>query len=251
MKCRRGTTPSGVPIKQADPRMKVSIVIPCYNEAATLPTLLEKVIAAETPSFEKEIVLVDDGSNDASPSIGRKFAEAHQNFRHVVLRSNSGKGSAIAEGLKHATGEVLLIQDADLEYDPADYRALLACFVDPNVKVVYGSRILGSSSRSYHRYYWGGQLLTWVTNVLYGSQLTDEPTGYKVFRREVLAGMTLTSRGFEFCPEVTAKTLRRGYAIHEVPIHYYPRSFSEGKKIRWTDGFKAIWTLLRVRFGRF
>ena len=143
---------------------------------------------------------------------------------------------------------MLIVQDADLEYDPNDYAVILDRFTDTGVKVVYGSRILGGGSHSYRRYYWGGRLVTMFANVLYGSHLTDEPTCYKAIRREVLDELELVSKGFEFCPEITAKLLRRGYQIHEVPIRYHPRSFEQGKKISWRDGLIALWTLLRYRF---
>ncbi len=229
--------------------MKLSIVIACFNEERTLPVLLERVLAAPTGDVAKEVIVVDDGSTDRSPAIAAEFA---QKFPLVVqpvkMPRNRGKGAAMIEGFRHATGDVVLTQDADLEYNPGDYPAILAKFADPAVKVVYGSRILGGSRASYQRYYWGGRLLTAVTNLLYGVRLTDEPTGYKAFRKEVLDQVHLVHPGFEFCPEVTAKVLRRGYKIHEVPVHYEPRSFEEGKKIRWIDGLVAIWTLLRYRW---
>lgn len=231
--------------------MKLSIIIPCFNESATLALLLDKVLAASTPRFDKQVVIVDDGSTDQSPAIAQKYVIEHPGvIISIQLPRNRGKGAAVAEGFKRADGDILLVQDADLEYDPSDYAVLLAPFDGPDVQVVYGSRILGSSNRSYHRYYWGGRLLTWFTNLVYGSHLTDEPTGYKLFRRQAVDGVSLRARGFEFCPEITAKMLRRGFQIHEVPIHYFPRSFQEGKKIRWTDGLVAVWTLLRLRFAR-
>ena len=145
---------------------------------------------------------------------------------------------------------MVLVQDADLEYDPAEYPALLAPFADPAVRVVYGSRIKGSRNFSYSHYYWGGRLVTFLTNLIYGSRLSDEPTGYKIFRRDLLDELKLESDGFEFCPEITAKVLRRKIAIHEVPIEYRPRSFAEGKKIRWHDGIRALQTLLKYRWKR-
>lgn len=234
--------------------MKVSIIIPCHNEEATLPLLLERVLAAPTPDFDKQVIVVDDGSTDGSAkSLGQFLVRYPSIVRAVMLPRNLGKGAAVRAGLGIAIGDVLLVQDADLEYDPADIASLLEKFRDPAVQVVYGSRIQGSriwdrGNWSYQRYYWGGRFLTWLTNFLYGSHLTDESTGYKALRRTALEGITLTADGFAFCPELTAKLLRKRLFIHEVPIHYTPRSFAEGKKIRWWDGAVAIWTLLKLRW---
>jgi hypothetical protein len=140
------------------------------------------------------------------------------------------------------------MQDADLEYDPMDYLKLIPLIQSGEAQVVFGSRTLGSKERSYHRYYWGGQFVTFVANLLYGLKITDEPTCYKMFRKEVMEQIKLDCIGFEFCPEVTAKVARLGYTIHEVPVSYHPRSFKEGKKIKWKDGLIAIWTLLKYRF---
>jgi glycosyltransferase involved in cell wall biosynthesis len=161
---------------------------------------------------------------------------------------NRGKGAAVRSGIAAASGDIILVQDADLEYDPRDYTALLAPFDDPAVLAVYGSRNMRPNGRSSFAFYWGGRLLSWVTNVLYGSRLTDEATGYKVVRTALLRDLNLKADGFEFCAELTAKLLRRGIRIHEVPISYRPRSRSEGKKIRARDGWVAILTLLRYRW---
>ena len=229
--------------------MKVSIVIPCFNEEKTLPQVLDRVLEAPVHGMDKEILVVDDGSTDLSSMVAGEYQSAHPGVVWLVQRSeNRGKGAAVREGLEYATGEIILIQDADLEYDPGDYEALLARFDDPAVTVVYGSRILGSRNRSYDRYYWGGRLITLATNLIYGTRITDEPTGYKVFRRDALSGITLTRDDFGFCPELTARLVRRGHRIVEVPIHYNPRSFEEGKKIRWTDGLAALWILLKLRW---
>jgi glycosyltransferase involved in cell wall biosynthesis len=229
--------------------MKLSIVIPCCNEQRTLAAILDRVLATATPGWDREILIVDDGSTDASPQIAQEYLRRHpEQFVWIARPKREGKGAAVHDGFRSATGDVVLIQDADLEYDPADYPALLAPFRDPAVQVVYGSRILGSSNRSYNRYYWGGRLVTAFTNLVYRGGLTDEPTGYKAFRRELLATLPLRCKGFAFCPEVTAKVLRRGVRIHEVPIQYRPRSFQEGKKIRWSDGVRAIAALVYFRF---
>lgn len=237
--------------------MKLSIVIPFYNEAATLGTLLNKVLAVNLGQIAREIIAVDDGSTDGSAEIARSLCEANPaSMRLISFSSNGGKGRAVITGLRAATGDVLLVQDADLEYDPDDYLQILAAYDDPNVQVVFGSRILGtqrhlqngkSRRHSYERYYWGGRLVTLVANLAFASHLTDEPTCYKSLRRSVFAELDLRSSGFEFCPEITAQILRRGHRIVEVPIRYYPRGFEEGKKIRYSDGLKAIWTLIWER----
>ena len=238
--------------------MKLSIVIPFYNEAATLGRLLEKVLAVELSGVTKEIIAVNDGSTDGSAELAEQFSRDHPHqVRLVSFPINGGKGRSVIAGLKQATGDILIVQDADLEYEPEDYRTILDVYRDPTVKVVFGSRVLGTQRQlqngitqrhSYERYYWGGRLVTLVANMIYATHLTDEPTCYKSLRREVLADLHLSSAGFEFCPEITAKLLRHGHRIVEVPIHYYPRSFEEGKKIRYTDGLKAIWTLVKLRW---
>ena len=228
--------------------MKLSIVIPCYNEQATLDTLLARVWDVDVPGWRKGIVIVDDGSTDGSTDIARRWAAAHPEAIELIeLPDNRGKGAAVIAGLARADGDVVIIQDADLEYDPRDYRAILDRYADADVKVVYGSRVLGSRNRSYDRYYWGGRLVSLVTGLMYHCRITDEPTCYKSMRRDVLRRLTLHSRGFEFCPELTGKILRMGYRIHEVPIRYCPRRFEEGKKIRPVDGLVAIWTLAKLR----
>ena len=228
--------------------MKLSIIVPFYNEQATLDPILRRVWHVALPGVAKELVLVNDGSTDASLAVARRWADTHPDaVRLLSFPTNYGKGHAVIAGLHAATGDIVIVQDADLEYDPRDYRPILERFADPAVRVVYGSRILGSRNRSYNRYYWGGRLVSLATSLLYGTHLTDEPTCYKAFRRELLDRLDLTSTGFEFCPEITAKLLRLGHRIHEVPIHYYPRGFEQGKKIRPRDGLIAVCALLRYR----
>lgn len=230
--------------------MRLSIVIPCYNEAATLPELLRRVLSAPLGEASRQIIVVDDGSRDASAAVAEDFSRHNPGVVTFVRQPiNRGKGAAVRAGIEHADGDILVIQDADLEYEPQDLITLLGFFRNPSVDVVYGSRILGRNARSYNQYYWGGRLVTAFTNFLYGCRITDEPTCYKMFRRSALEGIRLVADGFEFCPEITAKLLRKGYVIHESPIRYYPRSFEQGKKIRWRDGLIALKTLIRYRFG--
>lgn len=225
--------------------MKLSVVIPVYNERQTLEELLRRVHAV---AVDKQVVIVDDGSTDGTRDL-LQARPARSDETIVYHECNQGKGMALRTGFAHAAGDVVLVQDADLEYDPRDYPALLAPFADPQVQVVYGSRILGSSpGRSSFWFYWGGRFLSLLTSLLYGTHLTDEATCYKAFRRDLLLSIPLECTGFEFCPEITAKLLRRGVRIVEVPIHYYPRSHAEGKKITWRDGVTAIRMLLRYRF---
>ena len=224
--------------------MKLSVIMPVYNEAATLRPIIDRVLAQPMPL---EVIAVNDGSTDESFMI---LADVqHPHFKMVSEPKNRGKGWAIRRGLELVTGDAVIIQDADLEYDPDDYAKLLAVFERGEAQVVYGNRLHpGNEQSSYRRYLFGGMLVSFVTNLLYRSKLSDEPTCYKLFDARLLKALRLTCVGFEFCPEVTAKVLRLGYAIAEVPIAYAPRSFEEGKKITCLDGLKAVWTLLKIRF---
>jgi glycosyltransferase involved in cell wall biosynthesis len=227
--------------------MKLSVIIPVYNEAATLEEIINQVRATQ---LVHEIIVVDDGSSDDSPAILACLQQSGRPRLTILSHPrNRGKGAAMRTGLAAVTGDLVLIQDADLEYSPQDYPALLAPFVDPAVEVVYGSRNLQRNPKSSFAFYWGGRLLSWFTNWLYGSRITDEATGYKVIKTKLLRDLGLETDGFEFCPEVTAKLLRRGVRIREVPISYNPRSWTEGKKIQWYDGVIAIWTLIRYRLS--
>lgn len=225
--------------------MRLSVLIPAYNEAATLAEVVERVIAVDV---EKEIIIIDDGSSDGTwdviQELAARWPEVIVPLRHEI---NRGKGAAIRTAIPHLTGDVVVTQDADLEYDPCEYPRLLAPFESPEVQVVYGSRNLQRNPRSSWSFHWGGRLLSWLSNLLYGARITDEATGYKAFRTELFSSLDIQSTGFEFCPEVTAKVLLRDIPIHEVPISYQPRSHAEGKKIQWRDGLIAVWVLVRYR----
>lgn len=227
------------------PTYTLSIIIPCYNERATIAQLVDNV-RAEAPAAE--ILIVDDGSIDGTRDILPEVA-AKSNARILLHEKNGGKGLAIRTGLQAATGEILLIQDADLEYDPRDYPALLKPILEGHADVVYGSRFLGAPRRA--MMFWhmiANKLLTLMTNILYDTILSDMETGYKVFKRHTILGLKLRANRFDFEPEITAKILRRRYRIYEVPITFVPREYSEGKKIGLRDAFEAVWALLRYRF---
>jgi glycosyltransferase involved in cell wall biosynthesis len=225
--------------------MKLSVIIPVYNEERTLRQLLDKVLKV---GVEKEIIIVDDYSTDRSREIIGEYTKL-ENVKAVFHERNYGKGKAIRSGIAHVTGNIVIIQDADLEYEPEDYPKLMKPIIDGKTNVVYGSRELGTTNRhSYFSFYIGGKFLSWMTNLLYGSNITDEPTCYKVFKSELLKSIDLKCERFEFCPEVTAKVLKRGQHIVELPIHYYPRTKNEGKKIKWKDGIEAIWALFKYKF---
>jgi len=222
--------------------MKISIIIPVYNEEKTIGKILGKVLASP---IEKEVIVVDDGSTDGTGDFLRKLKR--KNVKVIFHSQNQGKGNAIRTGLKHVKGRIVLIQDADLEYDPSDYPNLIKPIEQGKAKVVYGSRWLEKKKFKPSVFYLGTQFLTWVTNLLYGTKITDESCGYKVFETKLLKSLSLKSKGFEFCPEVTAKIARKGIQIIEVPITYTPRSIGEGKKIKWRDGIVALFTLLKYR----
>lgn len=221
--------------------------MPVYNEQETIEQVILDVL--QVP-IDLELIVVDDGSTDATRDrLGGLVAD--DRLRIIYAPKNAGKGAAIKVALTHASGEVIVIQDADREYDPQDFIPMLAQ-IDAGAAVVYGTRLSRAASRMNHEgrrdmFYYGRRLLPFVTNVIYGTRITDEATCYKMFRREVLLSIPLRTERFDFCPEVTAKVVKRGYKIYEVPIHYNPRTEMEGKKIGWRDAIDAIWALLKYR----
>ena len=228
---------------------KLSIVIPVHNEASTIAEVLDKVIAVDLPGIMKEIVVVDDGSTDESLELVQRSCLAQADVVKVWASPvNLGKGAAVRQGFRFATGDTILIQDADLEMDPEEYHHLLAPILAGKSKVVYGSRFKQAANRVPLLSRMANQFLTVLTNILFKGRLTDMETAYKVFRSEVLQDLKLKRVGFDFEPEITAKLLKAGYKIHEVPVSYNPRTSYEGKKISWRDGVEAIWTLLTCRF---
>jgi glycosyltransferase involved in cell wall biosynthesis len=244
--------------------LKLSIIIPVYNEATTLREILRRVRAVKVVvpvgftqdnddgrrvDVEKEIIVVDDGSEDGSRQILEEEASGG-GVRAFYHERNQGKGAAVRTGFQNATGDFFVIQDADLEYDPREYRLLLQPILEERADVVYGSRFRGGPTKTmFFTHMLGNRFLTLVTNILYDTILSDMETCYKCFRADVIREIPLRARGFEFEPEVTAKVLKRGHRIYEVAISYTGREFDEGKKINpWRDGLKAVWTLIKYRF---
>ena len=196
------------------------------------------------PGWEKEIFVIDDGSSDNTSTLLKKWEKKV----HVVYKKNNeGKGSAVSIGFSQASGDIILIQDADLEYSPSDYPVLLAPFANKQIDVVYGSRFLGPHLSTMFVYAQGNKFVTLVTNILFNTNITDMETGFKVMRRHVIEGMTIYAKRFDMEPELTVKILKKGYQIYEVPISYFGRKFSEGKKLTWKDGVVALWTLIKYR----
>ena len=229
--------------------MKLSIIIPVYNEEKTLLKVLDKVKKVKLDNITKEIILVDDFSTDGTKNILSELRDS--SLKIFFHQKNHGKGAAIRTALKHATGDIIMIQDADLEYDPAEYPRLLEPIIENETKVVYGSRleaIRKNIKNMYKLHYIGNTFLTLMTNLLFGAKITDMETCYKVFRKEVIKDMKLKAKRFDFEPEITAKILKKGYKIKEVPINFIGRKFDEGKKITWKDGIKALYYLIKYRF---
>ena len=227
--------------------MRVSFLIPAYNEGATIATVLERVEALE---LDRQVIVVDDGSTDDTPDILKRWEDGRDG--KVVLRQpNRGKGAAIRAAIPHVDGDIAVIQDADLEYDPADVPALIEPIVRGVADVVFGSRLTGGRPQRAYLFWHlvGNRFLSLVTNVLYNTTLHDMETGYKVFRADVLRSLDLRSDDFAIEPEITAKVCLRRLRIYELPIAYYGRTYAEGKKITWRDGFKALYILVSVRLG--
>lgn len=225
--------------------MKLTVIIPVFNEIDNIQEILKRVKATRKAD---EIIVVDDGSQDGTRELLKEL-DGQDKVRVILHEKNQGKGAAVRSGMDAAQGEIMLIQDADLEYDPRDYATLLQPLDEGIADVVYGSRFLGGPRRV--AMYWhmvANKMLTFMTNILYNTILSDMETGYKVFRRKVVEGMILRSKRFDFEPEFTAKVLKRNYRIYEVPISFNPRDYSQGKKIGLRDAFEAVWTLIKYRF---
>ncbi len=224
--------------------LTVSVLIPVYNERSTIQEVIERVLAQ--PSVT-QVIVVDDCSTDGTRELLREtqWPEAVTICYHA---RNMGKGAALRTGIPQATGDITIIQDADLEYNPDDFEVLLRPIRDGLADVVYGSRFLGAHRAFMLHHYIGNKVLTWTTNILFNNILTDMETGYKAFRTPILKGVRIRSNRFDFEPEITAKVSKKGYRIYEVPIYYAGRDYDEGKKITWRDGFAALWALVRFRF---
>lgn len=226
---------------------KLSIIIPVYNEKDTLLQILEKIKKVNLGKIKKEVILVDDASTDGTTELIKTLKD--KSIMKFFHKFNQGKGAAVKTGIQNSTGNIIIIQDADLEYEPNEYPQLIKPILNKKFKVVYGSRVLKKTNKpSNLSFHFGGKLVTLITNLIYNSNLTDEPTCYKVFESNLIKSINIKSNRFEWEPEVTAKIIRRGYKIHEIPISYFPRKKNQGKKIKPIDGFKAILTLIKYRF---
>ncbi len=225
--------------------MKISIIVPSYNEEKTLQIIINKLLKLRIKA-KKEIIIVDDGSTDNTKKILQSFS-SNKFVKIIRNKKNLGKGASIKKALKISSGDIIVIQDADLEYNPDDINNLLQPFKNKSIKVVYGSRVLLKKNPISHwTFNMGGKFITYITNVLYKTNISDEPTGYKAFKKEIFRNIKINSRRFEFCPEITAKISKANIKIVEVPISYNPRQISE-KKIKWHDGILAIYYLLKYR----
>ncbi len=225
--------------------MKLSVVVPVYNEEKTIAEILKRV---QKVRLADEIIVVDDGSSDGTAAIINELS-SDKSIKFIAHPKNLGKGAAVRTGIEAATGEMILVQDADLEYYPEDYPALIKPIENGSADAVYGSRFMGGPRRT--TMFWhmvANKMLTFLTNILYNNILTDMETGYKLFKREILQGIEIRSNSFDFEPEITAKLLKRRARIFEVPITFNPRDYSEGKKIKLKDAFLALWALIKYRF---
>ena len=226
---------------------KLSVIVPVFNERNTVVEIMRRMRAVDLP-IDREFVLVDDGSSDGTQQVLNQLGDS--TVKIVKHTANRGKGAAIRTGLGHVTGDLVLIQDADLEYDPEDWPKLLTPVFRGKATVVYGSRFTGERRNMLFLHWMGNRMLSLTTNVLYNTTLSDMEVGYKAFRGDLARSIDLVSDDFRFEPEITAKILRRGARLYEVPISYYGRTYAEGKKITWRDGVRAIWVLVRVRAER-
>lgn len=222
--------------------------MPVYNEKDTLLKILQQVEDVELGEVQKEIVLVDDASKDGTTELLKQISQKNPTYKVIFKEKNEGKGFALRDGFAHTTGEYVIVQDADLEYDPRDYSKLIKTLESEHVDVVYGSRFSGDYEEMSNLHYLGNKFLTLTTNILYGVKLTDMETCYKLIPGDFIRGMEIKAARFNFEPEITAKILRSGLKISEVPINYRGRSHAEGKKITWRDGLSALWTLFKFRF---
>lgn len=224
--------------------MKISIIIPIHNEEALLPEVMKNI---RRLPFEKEIILVDDGSRDGTPEILKKEAQ-HADTKVLFHGVNQGKGASIRTGLKHVTGDIVIVQDADMEYNSDEIPKVLEPILKGETEVAYGSRFMGRINKMRLPNRVANHLLAWLVTILYGQKITDEATAYKAFKTSVIQSIPLNCTRFEFCPEVTAKVLKRGHKIIEIPVTYTARTFEEGKKIGWRDFIQAVQILLKYRF---
>jgi len=226
--------------------MKLSVIIPVFNERNSIQKIIERV---KNVNIEKEIILIDDFSDDGTREIIKNDINSGEIIK-LYHDKNLGKGAALRTGIVHVSGDVVIIQDADLEYDPNDYASLIDPITRGDADVVYGSRLSGGAPQRVYMFWhlMGNKFLSFITNLLYNTTLTDMETGYKVFKTEVIKGLDLKSNRFEIEPEITAKIFKRKYRVYELPISYYGRTYEEGKKITWKDGFMALWTILKYRF---
>lgn len=230
--------------------MKFSIIIPVFNEKETIKKIIERVFKTDCLGLEKEVIIINDGSFDGTQEI---LENLKRQFNFILINSdedkkNHGKGAAIHTGLKYVSGDFILIQDADLEYSPKDYPVLLEPLINREASIVYGSRNLIRNPHFSIMYYFGGRFLSFIFNLLFGTKLTDINTGYKVFRIEIIKDVNLKEKDFAFCEEVTAKAIKKGYKIKEVPISYSPRNFKSGKKLKFHDGIIGLWTIIKYKF---
>jgi glycosyltransferase involved in cell wall biosynthesis len=235
---------------RSEARMKLSVVVPVYNEENSIAMVIDAIKKVNL-NIEKEIIVVDDGSKDGTWRILNSIKEADSAIKIFRHEKNRGKGAALKTGFNNVTGDIVIIQDADLEYDPREYANLLSPIIDYNADVVYGSRLSGGRPVRVYMFWHkvGNNFLTFLTDLLYNTTITDMETGYKVFKREVIKDINIKSKDFTVEAELTAKILKKNkYKVYEVPISYYGRSYAEGKKIRWYHGISAIWALLKYKF---